>query len=78
AGWNRGTFAGDTDTSNYYQEPQKEGEAWTKPYNEYAKWIHDTLGCDVYAFSTDDHQNHGGFIRCTESKELVVTWCPAD
>jgi hypothetical protein len=67
AAWNRGTFAGDADDRNYYK---------TEPYNHYAGFIHDTLGCPrVYAFSTDDHQDKAGFVRCT-ADELTVIWCP--
>jgi hypothetical protein len=67
AGFNRGTFAGDTNDQNFYK---------TEPYNHYAGWIHVTLGCArVYAFSTDDHQNKSGFVRCS-SDDLRITWCP--
>jgi hypothetical protein len=69
AAWNRGTTAGDADDSHYYQR---------EPFNHYARWIHRDLGClDVYAFSTDDHQDKAGFVRCT-SPVLDVTWCPYD
>jgi hypothetical protein len=67
AAWNRGTVAGDADEAHYYK---------TEPYNHYAKWIHEELGCaNVYAFSTDDHQDKAGFVRCV-SPELDVVWCP--
>ena len=36
------------------------------------------LGCRrVYAFSTDDHQDQAGFVRCA-APVLDVVWCPAD
>jgi hypothetical protein len=67
AAWNRGTVAGDADDGHYYT---------TEPYNEYARWIHRGLGCsNVYAFSTDDHQDKAGFVRCV-APELDVVWCP--
>jgi hypothetical protein len=67
AAWNRGTFPGDANPSDYYK---------TEPYNDYAGWIHVNLGCNhVYAFSTDDHQNQSGFVRCS-SDELRILWCP--
>ena len=67
AAWNRGTFAGDGDDSHYYSK---------EPFNHYAGWIHKDLGCPrVYAFSTDDHQDKAGFVRCT-ADELSVVWCP--
>jgi hypothetical protein len=69
AAWNRGTFAGDSDDSHYYK---------VEPYNAYARWIHEQLGCsNVYAFSTDDHQDKAGFVRCV-APELEVVWCPDD
>jgi hypothetical protein len=67
AAWNRGTSAGDSNEANYYKR---------EPYNHYAGWIHERLGCRrVYAFSTDDHQDKAGFVRCT-ADELNVVWCP--
>lgn len=67
AAWNRGTFAGDADESHYYTNA---------PYNDYARWIHQGLGCsNVYAFSTDDHQDKAGFVRCVVPV-LDVIWCP--
>jgi hypothetical protein len=67
AAWNRGTFAGDADESHYYVHA---------PYNDYARWIHRGLGCaNVYAFSTDDHQDKAGFVRCV-APVLQVIWCP--
>jgi hypothetical protein len=67
AAWNRGTVAGDADDDHYFK---------TEPYNHYARWIHEELGCrKVYAFSTDDHQDKAGFVRCV-SPELNVVWCP--
>ncbi len=67
AAWNRGTFAGDANDDNFYV---------AQPYNDYARWIHKELGCaDVYAFSTDDHQDKAGFVRCVAA-ELSVIWCP--
>ena len=67
AAWNRGTFSGDADEANYYK---------TEPFNHYAGWIHEGLACpDVYAFSTDDHQDKAGFVRCV-SPRLDVVWCP--
>jgi hypothetical protein len=67
AGWNRGVAAGDAVDSNYYR---------TEPYNQYARWVHEELGCrNVYAFSTDDHQDKAGFVRCVSS-QLDIVWCP--
>jgi Beta-1,3-glucanase len=67
AAWNRGTVAGDADDNNYYKK---------EPFNHYAGWVHNQLGCArVYAFSTDDHQDKAGFVRCT-ADELNVVWCP--
>ena len=38
--------------------------------------IHVQMGCSlVYAFSTDDHQDQSGFVRC-DSDVLDVVWCP--
>jgi hypothetical protein len=69
AGWNRGAAPGDADDSHYYQQ---------EPFNHYARWIHRELGCKrVYAFSTDDHQDQAGFVRCV-SPVLDVVWCPRD
>jgi hypothetical protein len=71
--WNRGTFGGDKDASDYYA---------LEPFNDYAKMIHVDMGCratptqqGVFAYSTDDHQNQAGFVRCT-SNVLDVIWCP--
>ena len=73
AGWNRGTFGGDPDASDYFVH---------EPYNDYAKMIHVDMGCretstiaGVYAFSTDDHQDQSGFVEC-DSPVLDVVWCP--
>jgi len=67
AAWNRGTTPGDAVDADYYVH---------EPYNDFARWIHKDLGCsNVYAFSTDDHQDKAGFVRCV-SPELDVTWCP--
>jgi len=69
AAWNRGTTTGDTDDSRYYR---------TEPFNDYARFIHRELAClNVYAFSTDDHQDKAGFVRCV-SPVLNVVWCPYD
>jgi hypothetical protein len=69
AAWNRGTTAGDSDERRYYR---------TEPFNHYARFIHQELAClDVYAFSTDDHQDKAGFVRCV-SPVLNVVWCPYD
>jgi hypothetical protein len=71
--WNRGTFGGDTNVADYYA---------MEPYNDYAKMIHVDMGCrktttqqGVFAYSTDDHQNQAGFVRCS-SPVLDVIWCP--
>jgi hypothetical protein len=67
AAWNRGSFPGDADDGHYYR---------SEPFNRYAGWIHRDLNCpNVYAFSTDDHQDKAGFVRCA-SPELNVVWCP--
>jgi hypothetical protein len=78
AAWNRGTFAGDADSSNYYKGPEKAGDTWVNPYNTYAKWVHRDLAAEVYAFANDDHQNHSGFVRCLNCDELDITWCPCE
>lgn len=78
AAWNRGADPGDPDASNYYLGPQKVGSAWFKPYNEYAAWVHKDIGAEIYAFSTDDHQDHSGFQRCLNSKIMEVIWCPCE
>jgi gliding motility-associated-like protein len=77
AAWHRGTFAGNYNEADYYNEPQQIDGLWTKPYNEYAKWVHEDIGSNIYSFSTDDHQEKSGFQRC-EAEELYVTWCPYD
>jgi hypothetical protein len=67
AAWNRGVPTGDGDDDHYYRTP---------PFNDYAGWIHRELAClDVYGFSTDDHQDKAGFVRCA-SPRLDVIWCP--
>jgi hypothetical protein len=66
AGWNRGTFGGDSNVANFYV---------AEPYNEYARWVHDDFDCRVYAFSTDDHQDQAGFVRCV-APTLDIVWCP--
>ncbi len=65
--WDGVAVAGDADESHYYE---------VEPYNHYARWIHRDLGCGrVYAFSTDDHQDKAGFVRCV-APALTVVWCP--
>jgi hypothetical protein len=66
AGWQRGTTGGNWNAADYYI---------TEPYNDFAKWLHVTHGCNVYAFANDDHQNQSGFVSC-QSNELRVLWCP--
>ena len=44
------------------------------PYNTYSKWVHEVCP-DIYAFSYDDWQSHGGFRACSGS-ELRITFCP--
>jgi hypothetical protein len=79
AGWNRGTFAGDADSSNYYKGPEQDATGkWVKPYNSFAKWVHKTLNAQVYAFANDDHQNQSGFQACPNCGELDITWCPCE
>jgi hypothetical protein len=78
AGWERGTFAGDADSADYYLGPEQVNGVWTKPYNTYAKWVHKTLDAEVYAFANDDHQNQSGFQACPNSGELDITWCPCE
>jgi hypothetical protein len=68
AAYNRGTYAGNANWSEYFV---------TQPYNDYARWVHRELGCQAYAFSTDDHQNNSGFVRCI-SPQLDVVFCPYD
>jgi hypothetical protein len=79
AGWNRGTFAGDPDSANYYKGPEKDTDGkWVKPYNQFARWVHKDLGSEVYAFANDDHQNHSGFVACPNCSELDIVWCPCE
>jgi hypothetical protein len=50
-----------------------------KPYNQYAKWVHDQCGA-VYGFPYDDYPmaaNQAGFFSCTNGTQLNVTFCPA-
>ncbi|WP_232293775.1 beta-1,3-glucanase family protein [Stigmatella aurantiaca] len=50
-----------------------------KPYNQYAKWVHDQCGA-VYGFPYDDYPmaaNQAGFYSCTNGTQLNVTFCPA-
>ncbi|WP_224364522.1 beta-1,3-glucanase family protein [Hyalangium versicolor] len=50
-----------------------------KPYNLYAKWVHQQCG-SVYAFAYDDYPmaaNEAGFFTCTGGTQLTVTFCPA-
>jgi hypothetical protein len=50
-----------------------------KPYNQYAKWVHDQCGA-VYGFAYDDYPmaaNQAGFYTCTGGQQLEVTFCPA-
>jgi hypothetical protein len=68
AALNRG-MTRDPDNANaslYYKNP---------PYNTYSKWVHDVCP-DIYAFSYDDWQSHGGFRACS-GNELRITFCPS-
>ena len=50
-----------------------------RPYNLYAKWIHDQCGT-VYSFAYDDYPmaaNQAGFFTCSAARQLSVTFCPA-
>jgi hypothetical protein len=50
-----------------------------KPYNIYAKWVHDQCGA-VYSFAYDDYPmaaNQAGFYTCNGGRQLDVTFCPA-
>lgn len=50
-----------------------------KPYNQYAKWVHQQCGA-VYAFAYDDYPmaaNQAGFFTCSGGTQLNVTFCPA-
>jgi hypothetical protein len=50
-----------------------------KPYNQYAKWVHDQCGA-VYSFAYDDYPmaaNQAGFYTCNGGRQLNVTFCPA-
>ena len=50
-----------------------------RPYNVYAKWIHQQCGA-VYSFAYDDYPmaaNQAGFFTCTGGRQLNVTFCPA-
>lgn len=78
AAFNRGTVAAEPDSAEYYLGPEFENGEWVKPYNEFAKWVHRDIPAEIYAFSTDDHQDHSGFQRCVGGTDIVVTWCPVD
>jgi|GEM_PF-3808427 len=50
-----------------------------KPFNLYAKWVHDQCGA-VYSFAYDDYPmaaNQAGFYTCNGGRQLNVTFCPA-
>jgi hypothetical protein len=50
-----------------------------RPYNLYAKWIHDQCGT-VYSFAYDDYPmaaGQAGFFTCNGGRQLNVTFCPA-
>jgi hypothetical protein len=50
-----------------------------RPYNQYAKWIHDQCGA-VYSFAYDDYPmaaGQAGFFTCSGGRQLSVTFCPA-
>jgi len=65
---------------------------WTEPTtfypagvdsNMYSEWIHNTLGCEAYAFPFDDTSiKQGGdmtYYACINDPgclEVIVTWCP--
>ena len=60
-----------TNVSQYYNTG--------RPYNLYAKWIHDQCGT-VYSFAYDDYPmaaGQAGFFTCNAAKQLNVTFCPA-
>ncbi|MDC0710148.1 beta-1,3-glucanase family protein [Stigmatella sp. ncwal1] len=70
---NRGTLdmPDSTDVSKYYNTG--------KPYNTYAKWVHEQCGA-VYSFAYDDYPmaaNQAGFYTCTGGRQMNVTFCPA-
>ncbi|SEN27248.1 Beta-1,3-glucanase [Stigmatella aurantiaca] len=73
AALNRGTvdMPDSTDVSKYYNTG--------KPYNQYAKWVHQQCGA-VYGFAYDDYPmaaNQAGFFTCTGGQQMNVTFCPA-
>ncbi len=53
------------DMTLYYQN---------EPHNTYAKWVHEICP-NIYAFSYDDWNAHGGFRSCS-GNELRITFCP--
>lgn len=60
-----------TNVSQYYNTG--------RPYNFYAKWIHDQCGT-VYSFAYDDYPmaaGQAGFFTCNAGRQLNVTFCPA-
>jgi hypothetical protein len=68
AALNRG-MTSDPDNANaalYYKSP---------PYNTYSKWVHQVCP-NIYGFSYDDWQSHGGFRSCSGG-ELRITFCPS-
>lgn len=73
AALNRGVVGGDwTDASGFYPAGVNA--------NLYSAWIHDTLGCEAYAFSYDDTSvEQGGdmtYRNDTGNLSVSVTWCP--
>lgn len=60
-----------TDVSRYYNTG--------RPYNPYARWIHEQCGA-VYSFAYDDYPmaaGQAGYFECNGARELGVTFCPA-
>lgn len=50
-----------------------------KPYNLYARWIHEQCGT-VYSFAYDDYPmaaGQAGYFECSAARQLSVTFCPA-
>ena len=50
-----------------------------KPYNSYARWIHEQCGT-VYSFAYDDYPmaaGQAGYFACSAATRLEVTFCPA-
>jgi hypothetical protein len=67
---NRGALGNPTpnDPSVWYQN---------SPFNQYAAYVHQQCGQNVYSFAYDDYQNPGPDKSCT-TNQLNILFCPAN